>query len=320
MNVIAITGATGFIGDHLLDQLVHRKDIQLRILIHKNINNKILNRNNIKIIEGDLLKSETLNKFIIPRCTVVNLVYLSGRSKQESLSAIANLAEACAKAKIKRFIHCSTAVVAGRVPNKVIDENTKCNPISEYEITKLAVENILLEKYSSSFEVAILRPTAVFGPGGKNLLKLANDLRYGNRIINYLKSCLVNYRKMNLVYIDNVVSSIAFLIDTDKKIDREIFIVSDDEYHANNYRDIEQYLMKSFGYKNYLLPRVPLPFFLLIFLLKLAGKSNLNPTSVYDCQKLLRAGFKKPVLFKEGLAYFTDWYKIKFCGNQGSNN
>ena len=125
---------------------------------------------------------------------------------------------------------------------------------------------------------------------------------------------------MNLVYIDNVVSSIAFLIDTDKKIDREIFIASDDEYPSNNYRNIEQYLMKSFGYKNYLLPHVPLPFFILIFLLKLAGKSNLNPTSVYDCQKLLRAGFKKPVLFKEGLAYFTDWYKIKFCGNQGSNN
>ena len=85
MNVIAITGATGFIGDHLLDQLVHRKDIQLRILIHKNINNKVLNRNNIKIIEGDLLKSKTLNKFIIPRCTVVNLVYLSGRSKEENV-------------------------------------------------------------------------------------------------------------------------------------------------------------------------------------------------------------------------------------------
>ena len=90
MNVIAITGATGFIGDHLLNYLIHRKDIQLRILIHKNINNRILNRNNIKIIEGNLLKSETLNKFIVPGCTVINLVYLSSRSKKENLRAIDN--------------------------------------------------------------------------------------------------------------------------------------------------------------------------------------------------------------------------------------
>lgn len=318
MNVIAITGATGFIGLHLLDHLAHQKDIQIRILIHRNINNKILNRDNIIYVEGDLLKFETLNKLIVPGCTVVNLVYLRDCSKQENLSAIANLAEVCAKAKIKRFIHCSTAVIAGRVPNKVIDENTECNPISEYEITKLAVEKILLEKYGSSFEVVILRPTAIFGSGGKNLIKLANDLRYGNRIINYLKSCLFNYRKMNLVYIDNVVSAIVFLININKKMEREIFIVSDDEYHDNNYRDVEQFLMRGFGYKDYLLPRVLLPFFILIFLLKLAGKSNLNPT--YDCQKLLRAGFKKPVLFEEGLVCFTDWYKSEFCGNQGSNN
>ena len=313
MNIIAITGATGFIGDHLLDQLVHRKDTQLRILIHRNINTKILNRNNIKIIEGDLLKSETLNKFIIPRCTVVNLVYLSGRSKEENLIAIANLAEACAKAKIKRFIHCSTAVVAGRVPNKVIDEKTECNPINEYEITKLAVEKNLLEKYGSSFEVVILRPTAVFGPGGKNLLKLAIDLRQGNRVINYLKSCLFNHRKMNLVYIDNVVSAIVFLIDTFENMDREIFIVSDDECQNNNFRAVEQYLMKSFGYKDYQLPRIPVPSFILAYFLKLARKSNLNPASVYDCSKLLNAGFKKPVSFDEGLAYFAGWYKNWKC-------
>lgn len=231
-----------------------------------------------------------------------------------------NLAGACAKVRIKRFIHCSTAVVAGRTPDKVIDENTICNPVNKYEKTKLAVEKSLIEKYGSSFEVVILRPTAVFGPEGKNLVKIANDVRQGNRFINYLKSCLFNDRKMNIVYIDNVVSSIVFLISINEKMEREIFIVSDDEYPANNYRDVEQFLMKNLGYKDYLLPHIPIPFFILIFLLKLAGKSNLNPTSIYDCRKLLVAGFKKPVLFEEGLAFFADWYRSKFCSNQGSIN
>lgn len=161
-----------------------------------------------------------------------------------------------------------------------------------------------------------MRPTAVFGPGGKNLIKLANDLIHSNRVINYLKFCLFNHRRMNLVYIDNVVSAIAFLIGFDKKISQEIFIISDDEYHSNNYRDVERYLMKHFGCGDYLLPRFSLPFSFLSFLLKLARKSNLNPASVYDCQKLLDAGFKKPVLFEQGLASFAEWYKGECCHNQ----
>ena len=315
MDVIAITGATGFIGGRLLDYLGCREDFQIRVLIHRNRSSKILNRDNIIMVEGDLMCPETLNRFITRGCTVVNLVYLRGRSKQENLMAMDNLARVCTEAKIKRFIHCSTAVVAGKVPDKVINENTTCNPINEYEETKLAVEKILLGGNSNLFEIVILRPTAVFGPGGKNLLKLANDLREGNSVINYLKSCLFNDRKMNMVYIDNVVAAIAFLIDINKKMDREIFIVSDDEHPLNNYSDIEKYLMKSFGHKSYRIPRIPLPFFILAFFLKLAGRSNLNPASVYDCQKLLNAGFKKPVLFDEGLAYFADWYKGKFYQN-----
>lgn len=315
MSVIAIAGATGFIGGCLLDYLSCQEGIQIRVLIHRNHSGKILNRNNIIKVEGDIMCPESLSRFITPACTVVNLVFLRGRSKQENLMAIDNLARACAETKIKRFIHCSTAVVSGRVPNQVINEDTACNPINEYEITKLAVEKIILEKYSDLFEIVILRPTAVFGPGGKNLLKLANDLREGNRVINYLKSCLFNTRKMNMVYIDNVIAAIAFLIDINEKMNKEIFIVSDDEHPLNNYGDIEKYLMKYFGHKNYRVPRISLPFFILAFFLKLVGRSNLDPASVYDCQKLLNAGFKKPVSFDEGLEYFADWYKAKHYQN-----
>ena len=264
------------------------------------------------------MKPESLEGFTVPGCTVVNLAYLGDGSRRENLTAIENLAEASARAKVRRFIHCSTAVITGRVPDDVIDEETKHNPKSEYEKTKLEVEKTLLGRYGNLFELVILRPTAVFGPGGKNLLKLARDLREGNWIINYLKSCIFGYRRMNLVYIDNVVSSIAFLMDSQKRMSREIFIISDDEYESNNYRDVEQFLMKKLGIRDYPLPRFSLPSFVLAFLLKLAGKSNLNPAATYDCQKLLRTGFNKRVPFHEGLASFADWYRDEFCRTQES--
>jgi nucleoside-diphosphate-sugar epimerase len=319
MNVIAITGVSGFIGEYLVDLLACRSDIQIRGFIHKSRSKGIFDKKNVIMVEGDLMKPETLEGFIVPGCTVVNLAYFGDGSRQENLGATDNLAGACARAKIKRFIHCSTAVVAGKVPDNVIDENTKCNPATEYEITKLAVEKMLLDKYSSSFEVVVLRPTTVFGPGGKNLIKLANDLRQGNRILNYLKSCLFDYRKMNLVHIENVVSSIEFLIDTEKAMDQEIFIVSDDDSPINNYRDIEKYLIKRLGYKDYLLSRFSLPKIVLSTVLKLAGKSNVNPKRVYYARKLMNAGFKKSVSFEEGLASFADWYKKQFVSSSTAN-
>ncbi len=320
MNMIAITGATGFLGQHLLDFLADRDDIQVRVLIHRNRSNKILNRKNLVAIEGDLENPETLDKLMQPGCTVVNLVYLGNRAKRENLEAMENLAQVCARARVKRLVHCSTAVVVGGARHGVITESTSCHPTTEYEVTKLAVEKIFQRRAGNDFEVAILRPTAVFGPGGKNLVKLASDLRQGKPTTNYLKSLLFNRRRMNLVYVANVVSAIAFLIELAGGIDREVFIVSDDEDPSNNYHDVEKYLMKSFGYADYPVSRIPLPPFVLAFLLRLAGRSNWNPSRVYSCEKLLKAGFRKPVAFESGLAFFADWYKDQFRRNGSQAN
>ena len=116
---------------------------------------------------------------------------------------------------------------------------------------------------------------------------------------------------MNLVCIDNVVSSIIFLIETNRRIDGEVFIISDDESHINNYREIEKYMNKRLGFKDYSFPRFPLPNFVLTTLLTLAGKSNVNPNRVYSSQKLMNAGFKKPISFEMGLDSFADWYEKK---------
>jgi hypothetical protein len=42
----------------------------------------------------------------------------------------------------------------------------------EYEKNKLKIEQVFLDISLGKFEMTILRPTAVFGDGGKNLVKL----------------------------------------------------------------------------------------------------------------------------------------------------
>lgn len=309
MKDVVVVGATGFTGHHLMAGLSSQKDIRIKVLVRQNTLGGLFNKDNISTVRGDLLAQETLGGLCVEKATVVNLAYLRGQSREDNLTAINNLLEACVKAKISRFIQCSTAAVFGRVSGDIVTENTKCNPVNEYEIVKMQIEEAVLERTSSVCDAVILRPTAIFGPGGKNLLKLADDLRSRDALINYLKACLYNTRKMNLVSVHNVVAAINLFIYTGEKIDREIFIVSDDEFESNNYSCVERYIKDSFGLNDYPVPVVPIPHFVLKGLLRLAGKSNFNPCRLYSCQKLLNFGFKKTALFETALAEFADYAK-----------
>jgi len=309
MKTISITGAESFIGQHLAKALLALDGIEIRALVFDDREIKGLRHEKIIVIKGDLLHKGSLDDFIARDGTVINLAYLWGRSKGDNLQALINLGEAFLKAGARRLVHCSTAVVSGRSPEQRIDEETVCQPVNDYETTKYAMETFLFDELKEVPEIAILRPTAVFGPQGKNLLKLADGLCHGSRLAAYLKSCLFDERRMNLVALDNVIAALVFLATVERPITREVFIVSDDEYPQNNYRSIEKYLMKCFGCQDYVVPRFKLPLPLLRKLLALAGKGSVDPARTYDGGKLVRFGFRKPVGFEAGLDKFATWYK-----------
>lgn len=193
----------------------------------------------------------------------------------------------------------------------VIDETTPCRPASTYQQTKLSIETVLLERALGRYELSILRPTAVFGPDGQNLIKLADELLAGNKLKSFAKRCLFGRRSMNLVCLENVVAALEFLLDADSKVDREVFIISDDDATTNNYLDIEKRLMKNMGIKPLPLPVISLPMWLLAMLLGLARKSQANPVVKYSDRKLAQFGFVKPMELGLGIDSFSDWYMNK---------
>ncbi|MBI5139914.1 MAG: NAD(P)-dependent oxidoreductase [Candidatus Vogelbacteria bacterium] len=309
MKTVVVTGADSFIGQHLISLLALEDGVQIRALVHGSEGNDKFNPNKISIIKGDILEPDSLNNLLVAGCSVINLAYLWHGAQEENLQALSNLVQLCRKAKVKRFVHCSTAVVAGRARGDLITEQTLCQPIDAYQKNKLAMEQFLFDQLINDCEAVILRPTGVFGPGGKNLLRLADGLTHGNRWFNYLKSSLFGQRRMNLVCVDNVVAAINFLLQIDKSINHEVFIISDDESPLNNYRDLETYLMQKFAINDYLfLPLSFLSMFLPLFL-RLAKRANPNPNVTYTCKKLTDLGLIKPVTFEQGLNKFVNWYK-----------
>jgi nucleoside-diphosphate-sugar epimerase len=311
--IACVTGSSGFLGQHLAESIAADKRYRkIKLLVHKRRRSSLHGFSNVVEIRGNLIDPGTLDEFIEPGCTVINLAYLHGFSKEENLLALKNLVNTVCQTGIRRFIHCSTAVVAGNIPDNVITEKTPCQPQSEYEKTKFDIEALIKDLCKDSFDAGILRPTAIFGPNGRNLVKLAEDLMSGNSIKSYIKSSLFNNRKMNLVAVDNVVSAIRFLIETKKELNQECYIISDDDDPGNNYRYVEGYLMRHFGIKDYPIPRFPFPLFMLSILLKLTGKTNTNPKRIYLAQKLVNEGFEKKTSFESGLKSFAEWYQKEY--------
>jgi nucleoside-diphosphate-sugar epimerase len=301
MKSIVITGASGYIGERLVSGLLSDGGYRIKLLRRTDVADNQSSKS-VMHVTGDLLAPASLQGFLEPECIVVNLVYLWDAGEEANMTAMRNLVAECKAAGISRLIHVSTAAVVGRVDENLVDEATVCVPTSEYGITKLKVEAFLRDESRGSFDLVMLRPTAVFGPGADPLSKLVKDLLTGHRFRNYMKSSLFGMRRMNLVHITNVVAAIIFLSNQSGYFGGEIFIVSDDDADTNNFRDVESALMCGFGLPDYPLPRLPLPLGVLRMLLLFIGRNNINPRCNYNGQKLQRLGFRRPMSFEAGLA------------------
>jgi nucleoside-diphosphate-sugar epimerase len=307
MSTICVIGGTGFLGSHLLKLLETDSHFKLKVL-SRDPTNRFPHSTKAQIMEGNLLNASSLSRFLEPASVVVNLAYLSNRSSEDNLRAARNLAEACTKSGIRKLIHISTAVVVGRCPLDEIDEETLCQPVTDYEKVKLAIERMFLDRLSGVCEVTVLRPTEIFGSGGAGLVRLATEVREAGPIIR-LKCRLFGTRRLHLIFVDNVVAAIDFMVRADERVDGECYLVSDDEADQNTYSGVIRVLEDSLGITERSNKSIELPSFVLGGFLRLVGRSDSNPRRVYRCDKLLRAGFRKPIPFEEGIRRFADWFK-----------
>lgn len=308
-----VTGATGFIGRHVLGRLAAMMPTPIiRCLSRRSVAPAEGAPDQAVFIEGDLLDPGSLAAFLLPGATVLNLAFMADRPADDNLRAASELVNACIRAGVRRLVHLSTATVVGRVPTDLVDEGTACNPITEYERVKLDIERALLQAAGRDLEVAILRPTAVFGAGGKNLVKLGRDIVSRGVWRRYLTACLQGRRTMNLVSVETVVEAIYLLATTPQAVGGQAYLVSDDEAESNNYRAVEDSFLHAFAGSRYPLPVAPLPPLVQRAAFKLLGRSNTNPCRRYACAKLLALGLVKPMDFQAAIDAYARHLAIQY--------
>jgi nucleoside-diphosphate-sugar epimerase len=311
-TTFAVTGGAGAIGRHLLAHLGPLEGTRVRALIHRHPLASDLPNGRLSVHRGNLLDRRSLDGWLGPDHTVIHLAWSSAMSRDDARTATDNLADACAAAGIRRLLHVSTAVVAGRTGAHIVDEATPCRPFTPYERAKLDAEHRLEAAARNRFALTILRPTAVFGPGLKTLVSLADALLRGSPLVNYARASLFGRRLLHLLPVEMLVAALTFVASRPlpaNDLAPARFIVSCDSEPGGDFESVERRLCRHLGVPARRVPLAPVPAAVLRQVLGAAGRSDRDPGRVYDGTRLMRAGFRPPVTLVDAVDRFAIWYR-----------
>ena len=173
---IIITGGAGYIGCHVVEELLKSNYLVTvidRLSFDTNSLNSVKDHKNLTIIKEDLRNLTNLEAHLNNAEAVVHLAALVGEaackiSETDTIStnydATIKLCDLARKNKVKKFIFMSTASSYGvQDTSEIANEETKLNPVSLYAKTKIDCENDLLKKFSDDIEITIFRPSTVYG-------------------------------------------------------------------------------------------------------------------------------------------------------------
>jgi len=243
---IAITGANGFIGSHLLDYLVENTDFYIKILVRDNSNliwiEKYKNNERVDFFYGEINLKETLFEFVKNIDVLIHNAGMTKGKKEDffkvNSQGTKNLIEVIKEINpyLKHFIYISTQEVVGiNYSSLVSDERTIINPITDYGKSKKEAE---IEIIISALPYTILRLGTTYGPRDKDLFNIFKLDSLG--IFLDIKF----YTKVSLIYVKNLVNGISKVILNEKTLNKTYFLVDNDCCSINYFVNLISYIGK----------------------------------------------------------------------------
>ncbi len=182
---VFVTGATGFIGSHVV-QLLLEQGHQVRALVRPNavIHNPVVEQ--AEAVTADLADTDALGRGCAGVDAVVHCAAQVGVTDREedihriNVDGTLNLITAAAEANVRRMIHLSSCGVFGPVTVDLADSKTPLDPRNAYARSKAEIEKrarALSERLG--LPLAIVRPPWTYGPGDLRTLGLFRAIAKG---------------------------------------------------------------------------------------------------------------------------------------------
>ena len=227
-----ITGATGFIGPHLIKKLTGEGHL-CRCLVRNSSQTDFLNAAGVELVEGDITRPESLKGIADGMERVLHMAtlgHMSNFSVTESMFEAINvhgtrniMAEAL-RAGVGRIVHCSTVAAMGICAEVPATEESVCNPHHPYGRSKLQAEQIVLGMVNDQdLPAVIIRFSMVYGPGDpRDILKLTRMTKKG------LFPKVGNRPKLTpLIHVDDAIQGL--LVAADKGDPGEKYLITNQD-------------------------------------------------------------------------------------------
>ncbi len=235
---VLVTGATGFVGSHLLDMLVERGD-EVRIFVRFGEDIKGLAQSGVEVHWGDLSDRTSLDAAVDGIDRVLHCAARTGPWGPQAEYKIANvqglktLVDASLAAGVQRIVHVSSITVHGVDIHGTADETAPlCGGVDPYSRSKVAGERLLQQVIRDKrAPLTIVRPGLIYGPRDAGSFgRFATLIEQGKMVVmgpgnNHLP----------LIYITDVAQGILLASVADHAIGREYILVNDEAVTQRDY-------------------------------------------------------------------------------------
>jgi len=274
---VLVTGASGFIGQHLVRRLIER-GARVSCLVRATSRIDDLRSSGARLIVGDVTDRAGVERALAEsRADVV--IHLAGLLKvvrtadfaRVNTGGVESVAAACAgHAGRPVLIVVSSLAAAGPcVGDQPRVEGDSPAPVSAYGRSKLAGE-LAAARYAGEMEITIVRPPIVFGPGDRGVLELFRPIaRSGLHVVPGREE-----RRFSLIHVADLAALLLLAVEKGERLRPDggpghgVYFVAAD--HDPTYAELGQAMARALGKERATVVHLPGP---LVRLVGLCGDS-----------------------------------------------
>lgn len=319
---ILVTGATGFIGSHLVELLL-KKNFTVRCLLRKTSNPVWLKDLPVELVYGDLFDMAALRQAVQDVQYVYHSAGLTKAKTEEEYFrgnslGTKNLLDALKEYNpgIRRFVLLSSQAAAGPSPTKdPINEEVLPHPITSYGRSKLAAEHEC-HSAAETIKCTIVRPPVVYGPRDKDVFEFFHTVSRGLQPMAGLSEKFVS-----MILVSDLIRGTVMAAESEKAVGQTYFISSKAVYGWREIGEITRHVLD----KSVLRIRIPEPgIYAIAAVAELMARFSSRPALINfekardmvqnywtcDSTKAKRDfGFEQEVSLEEGIRSTVEWYK-----------
>ncbi len=219
MAKVLVTGASGFIGTHLVAALTTRGD-EVTCLVRKSSRISSLNAAGARLVYGDVTDRDSLPPAIVGQQIVYHLAGSTQALNPRwfyyvNQRGVANVAQICAGQRNPPvLVTVSSLAAAGpAVDDRPKNESDRAMPVSHYGHSKRAGERAA-EAFADRVPITIVRPPIVLGEGDRTGLSLFRSIaHFGVHLVPGL-----NQRRFSLIHADDLAQLLILAAERGKRL------------------------------------------------------------------------------------------------------